>query len=91
MSPGLILEFSTFIAMMYRPIRQMADNFNVLQMGVVNAERVFKLMDEDHSEEDAQHDAMKDVNGRIEFRNVSFQYVENQPVLTNFNMILTYF
>jgi ATP-binding cassette subfamily B protein len=88
MSPGLILEFSTFIAMMYRPIRQMADNFNVLQMGVVNAERVFKLMDEDHSEEDAIHEEMKDVKGRIEFRNVSFQYVENQPILTNFNMMM---
>jgi ABC-type multidrug transport system fused ATPase/permease subunit len=88
MSPGLILEFSTFIAMMYRPIRQMADNFNVLQMGVVNAERVFKLMDEDHSEEDALHQEMHSVNGRIEFRDVSFQYVENQPVLTHFNMTI---
>ena len=49
MTPGLLLEFSTFISMMYRPIRQMADNFNVLQMGMVNADRVFKVFDTDES------------------------------------------
>ena len=45
MKPGILLAFSTYIMMIYRPIRQMADNFNVLQMGMVNAERVFKVLD----------------------------------------------
>ena len=85
-TPGLILEFSMFVSMMYRPIRQMADNFNVLQMGVVNAERVFKLMDEDHSEHEGGKVNLTDVKGEIEFKQVDFQYVENHPVLRNFNL-----
>jgi len=85
-SPGLILEFSTFITMMYRPIRQMADNFNVLQMGVVNAERVFKLIDEDNSETDSSESHLEEVRGSICFQDVTFSYVEGQPVFEKFNL-----
>lgn len=85
-TPGLILEFSMFVSMMYRPIRQMADNFNVLQMGVVNAERVFKLMDEDHSEHSGGEVMLQEVKGEIAFSHVHFQYVENHPVLRDFNL-----
>jgi ATP-binding cassette, subfamily B, multidrug efflux pump len=85
-TPGLILEFSMFVSMMYRPIRQMADNFNVLQMGVVNAERVFKLMDEDHGEHEGGKVNLTDVKGEIEFKQVDFQYVDNHPVLRKFNL-----
>jgi len=85
-TPGLILEFSMFVSMMYRPIRQMADNFNVLQMGVVNAERVFKLMDEDHSEHSGGEVVLQEVKGEIAFSHVHFQYVENHPVLRDFNL-----
>jgi ABC-type multidrug transport system fused ATPase/permease subunit len=85
-SPGLILEFSTFITMMYRPIRQMADNFNVLQMGVVNAERVFKLIDEDNSETDHSESALEEVRGSISFEDVTFSYVEGQPIFERFDL-----
>jgi ATP-binding cassette subfamily B protein len=85
-SPGLILEFSTFITLMYRPIRQMADNFNVLQMGVVNAERVLGLLDEDYSEDVKGEKKLAEVKGKITFSNVGFSYVQNQEVFKNFNM-----
>ena len=86
MTPGLLLEFSTFITMMYRPIRQMADNFNVLQMGVVNAERVFKLLDT-HAEQ-ADHGTVNasSLRGNISFENVHFEYVEGQPVLQDISL-----
>lgn len=86
MTPGLLLEFSTFITMMYRPIRQMADNFNVLQMGVVNAERVFKLLDT-HAEQ-ADHGTINasSLRGNISFENVHFEYVEGQPVLQDISL-----
>jgi ATP-binding cassette, subfamily B, multidrug efflux pump len=87
-SPGLILEFSTFITMMYRPIRQMADNFNVLQMGVVNAERVFKLIDEDNSETDDSESGLEEVRGSISFQDVTFSYVEGQPIFERFNLTI---
>ncbi len=80
MTPGMLLEFSTFISMMYRPIRQMADNFNVLQMGVVNAERVFKVFDTNEApvNQGAQHHNIK---GDIHFDNVWFAYKDEDWVL----------
>ncbi len=80
MTPGMLLEFSTFISMMYRPIRQMADNFNVLQMGVVNAERVFKVFDTNEApvNQGAQHHEIK---GDIHFDNVWFAYKDEDWVL----------
>ena len=86
MTPGMLLEFSTFITMMYRPIRQMADNFNVLQMGVVNAERVFKLIDTNAEQVDSGTQDASELQGNIAFNNVTFAYVENQPVLKNLNL-----
>jgi ATP-binding cassette subfamily B protein len=80
MTPGMLLEFSTFISMMYRPIRQMADNFNVLQMGVVNAERVFKVFDTNEApvNQGAKH---YDIKGDIHFDHVWFAYKDEDWVL----------
>jgi ATP-binding cassette subfamily B multidrug efflux pump len=86
MTPGLLLEFSTFITMMYRPIRQMADNFNVLQMGVVNAERVFKLLDTHAEQQDTGTIDATALSGNITFKNVDFAYVEGQPVLKDISL-----
>ena len=86
MTPGLLLEFSTFITLMYRPIRQMADNFNVLQMGVVNAERVFKLLDTHAEQVDTGTEDAMQLKGEISFQNVHFEYVEGQPVLNDISL-----
>jgi ABC-type multidrug transport system fused ATPase/permease subunit len=64
----------------------MADNFNVLQMGVVNAERVFKLIDEDNTEMNHSKETLDEVQGAISFENVSFSYVEGQPIFKDFNI-----
>lgn len=86
MTPGMLLEFSTFITMMYRPIRQMADNFNVLQMGVVNAERVFKLFDTQEAQMDNGKRSADNLQGEIELRNVWFAYKDEQWVLKNISL-----
>lgn len=80
-TPGLLLEYSTFITMMYRPIRQMADNFNVLQMGVVNAERVFKLLDTHQAQINSGTLKAETLGGDIKFENVWFAYQEENWVL----------
>ncbi|MCC6600145.1 MAG: ABC transporter ATP-binding protein [Crocinitomicaceae bacterium] len=85
-TPGTLLLFSTFISMMFRPIRQMADNFNVLQMGVVNAERVFKILDRDGAQSDEGKLPAGTLQGAISFRNVSFGYSENIHVLKGINL-----
>jgi ABC-type multidrug transport system fused ATPase/permease subunit len=64
----------------------MADNFNVLQMGVVNAERVFKLIDEDNSETDHSVSALEEVRGSISFQDVTFSYVQGQPIFERFDL-----
>jgi ATP-binding cassette subfamily B multidrug efflux pump len=90
-SPGLLLEFSTFITMMYRPIRQMADNFNVLQMGMVNAERVFNLLERDELEAGA-NGSSKAFNsplitkGHVVLRQVRFSYNDLQQVLKGIDL-----
>ncbi len=78
---GMLLQFILYVFMLYRPIRQLADRFNVLQMGVVNADRVFKLFDIDEriSDDGTRDDLVFD--GKIEFKKVWFAYSEENWVL----------
>ena len=78
---GMLLQFILYVFMLYRPIRQLADRFNVLQMGVVNADRVFKLFDIDEriSDDGTRNDLVFD--GKIEFKEVWFAYSEENWVL----------
>lgn len=85
-TPGILLEFSIFITMMYRPIRQMADNFNVLQMGVVNAERVFNLLDTEASQPDDGKENPELLQGRISIEHLWFAYRDDQFVLKDINL-----
>ena len=86
-SPGLLLEFSTFITMMYRPIRQMADNFNVLQMGVVNAERVFALLEQEQTEKEIDSDWQRSQAppkielGHLQILDIDFSYNSATQIL----------
>ena len=85
-TPGILLEFSIFITMMYRPIRQMADNFNVLQMGVVNAERVFNLLDTDAFQPDDGKEHPELLQGRISIEHLWFAYRDDQFVLKDIHL-----
>ena len=82
-SVGEIMAFILFVHMLYRPIRQLADKFNTLQMGMVASERVFKVLDTD--EHISNEGAVKDVEikGLIDFENVSFSYNKEDYVLKN--------
>lgn len=80
---GMITAFIMFINLLFRPIRMLADKFNTLQMGMVAADRVFKLLDnKDNMINGGTLDAKK-LKGEIEFRNVSFAYDEINSVLKN--------
>ena len=67
--------------MMFRPIRQLADRFNVLQMGIVGSERVFKILDTDEKINDKGTRELDEINGTISFSNVWFAYKNKQWVL----------
>ena len=85
---GMLLQFILYVFMLYRPIRQLADRFNVLQMGVVNADRVFKLFDIDEriSDDGSRDDLVFD--GKIEFKEVWFAYSEENWVLKDMSFTI---
>jgi ATP-binding cassette subfamily B protein len=80
---GVLFQFILYIYMLYRPIRQLADRFNTLQMGMVSSERVFKVLDTESSIEDNGTATAEHIKGNIEFKNVSFAYIEEDYVLKN--------
>lgn len=82
---GDVMAFILFIHMMYRPIRQLADRFNTLQMGMVAANRVFNILDTDeHISNDGSISDIE-INGEITFENVWFAYKQEEYVLKNVN------
>lgn len=81
LSLGIILEFILFIFMLYRPIRMLADRFNVLQMGIVNGERVFRVLDTDETMNDPGSIEKTHFKGDISFRNVWFAYNDEDWIL----------
>lgn len=79
---GEILLYIFFIFMLFRPIRQLADQFNVLQMGMVGAERVFTVLELEDSEITDEGSVLKeDIKGDLEFCNVKFSYIKGEPIL----------
>ena len=80
-SQGDLIAFVMFIPMLFRPLRQMADNFNTLQMGMVAANRVFKILDTTSQIDDNGMYVAEHFKGNINFENVFFDYVEDEPVL----------
>jgi ATP-binding cassette, subfamily B, multidrug efflux pump len=82
---GQIISFIIMLNLLFRPLRVIADKFNVLQMGMIASERVFKVMDNpDFANEDGQWHPEK-VAGDIKFRNVSFGYDDEREVLKHIN------
>lgn len=80
-SQGDLIAFIMFVPMLFRPLRQIADKFNTLQMGMVAATRVFKVIDTTSQIDDTGTHVAEHFNGDITFENVYFNYVEGEAVL----------
>ena len=80
---GELIAFILFIHMMFRPIRQLADRFNILQMGIVGCERVFKVLDTDEKILDNGTLNIENTKGSIAFKKVNFCYKKDELVLKN--------
>jgi ATP-binding cassette subfamily B multidrug efflux pump len=78
---GELIAFILFVHMMFRPIRQLADRFNVLQMGIVGSERVFKVLDTDEKIKDIGVNKLENMQGSISFNKVDFAYKDQEWVL----------
>jgi ATP-binding cassette subfamily B multidrug efflux pump len=83
---GDLFSYTMFIGMLFNPLRQIADKFNEMQMGMIAANRVFDILD---SENDVQNNGTKiaeHFTGNIRFENVRFSYIKDQEVLKGINL-----
>ncbi|HAK70657.1 MAG TPA: antibiotic ABC transporter ATP-binding protein [Cryomorphaceae bacterium] len=78
---GELTAMIIFIGMLFRPLRQLADRFNTLQMGMVASERVLNLLDSNHEVEPNGDIRLAKLEGDIVFDQVYFHYKENEPIL----------
>jgi ATP-binding cassette subfamily B protein len=82
-SAGMITEFIMLLNLLFRPIRQLADKFNTLQMGMVGADRIFRVLDTDEVAVNNGKIKASHLRGEISFKNVWFAYNEENWVLKN--------
>tara|TARA_B100000530_G_scaffold106187_1_gene65736 strand:+ start:153 stop:1916 length:1764 start_codon:yes stop_codon:yes gene_type:complete len=82
-SLGTLFLFISLSGLLFRPLRQIADRFNTLQMGMVSTERIFNILEDDQQIKDKGELKDSSFKGLIEFKKVNFSYVNNQQVLNN--------
>lgn len=82
-----IVGFIMYLGLFYQPVTRLSDVNQQLQTAIAGCERVFEIIDkEPEVKEKANPLALKNVSGKIEFRNVTFAYQSGRPVLKNFNL-----
>jgi len=84
--PGTVMAFVQMAQMLFRPLRQIADKFNQLQMGIVSGERVFKVIDTQSSIVKNGTIHVEKLEGNINFRDVKFSYVKDEEVLKGISL-----
>lgn len=85
---GTMMMFYMCLNLLFRPLRIIADKFNVLQMGMVAGERIFKVLDNDDYIKEQGNHAPEKIKGKIEFDKVSFAYNDTVPVLKNVSFVV---
>jgi ATP-binding cassette subfamily B multidrug efflux pump len=85
-SVGVLIAFIMYVQLFFRPIRQLADRFNTLQMGMVAAQRIFKLLDSTDNEEPNGTQKLESIEGNISFKDVWFGYTPEEYVLKGINI-----
>ena len=84
--PGTVMAFVQMANMLFRPLRQIADKFNQLQMGIVSGERVFKVIDTQSSIVKNGTIEVEKLKGNINFKDVKFSYIKDEEVLKGISL-----
>ena len=84
---GLLVAFILYLNQIFRPLRVIADKFNVIQMGMVSSERVFKVLDNPDVIQSEGSYAPTSIRGKVELKNVWFAYLKEQYVLKNISFV----
>ncbi len=83
---GDLFSYTMFIGMLFNPLRQIADKFNEMQMGMIAANRVFDILDTKDQIQDNGTIEAPIFEGNIEFKNVHFSYIDNEEVIKGINL-----
>ena len=83
---GDLFTYTMLINMLFNPLRQIADKFNVMQMGIVAAERVFEILETDSQIQDKGDTLATKLEGKIAFQEVRFSYLKGEEVLKGINL-----
>ena len=83
---GDLFSYTMFITMLFNPLRQIADKFNEMQMGMIAANRVFDILDTEDQIQDKGNITAPVFEGKIEFKDVHFGYLENEEVIKGINL-----
>lgn len=84
---GDLVTYTMLVGMLFNPLRQIADKFNEVQMGMIAANRVFDILETDLSQQDGTIE-IKSFEGNIQFKDVRFGYKENEEVLKGINLTI---
>jgi len=85
---GVVVAFIMYINMIFRPLRELVDKFNTLQMGIIGAERIFSVLDTDEKTQNQGTAKPLKLEGKIAFENVWFAYDDENWVLKNISFTL---
>jgi ABC-type multidrug transport system fused ATPase/permease subunit len=83
---GDIFSYTMYIGMLFNPLRQIADKFNEMQMGMISANRVFEILDTKEHIQDIGTIEAPTFEGAIEFKEVKFSYIDNEEVIKGINL-----
>ena len=83
---GDLFSYTMFIALLFNPLRQIADKFNEMQMGMVAGNRVFAILDTNDNIEDTGTITAPEFEGNITFKNVYFSYIPNENVIKGIDL-----
>ena len=87
-SLGTIFLFIQMSQMLFRPLRQIADKFNTLQMGMVSAERIFKIIETNSAINDLGSKNPENIKGKISIKNLKFSYHKGEEVIRGLNLLI---
>ena len=85
---GILLSYTMFVGMLFNPLRQIADKFNEMQMGMISANRVFDILDNESEVQKEGTIEASHFKGEINFEKVRFSYIENEEVLKGISLAI---
>ncbi len=89
LSLGVLFAFIQYTEMFFRPVRDLAEKYNILQTGMASSERIFKLLDTKMFVNNPENpEPLKEIKGKIEFRNVWFAYNDEDYVLKDISFTI---